>query len=640
MKISTILDHVESGHFALPVFQRGYVWNKEQVRSLFDSMYKNHPIGTLLAWVTESENALYRGDGPVSAGVVKLLLDGQQRITTIYGVVRGKPPKFFDGNVNVLKNLMFNLKSENFEYYQKLRMEGDPLWINVTDVMKKGPLAIQEYATKLAGSEAFSESITKLTRLLSIKEIDLHIEEVTGSDKSLDVVVDIFNRVNSGGTKLSKGDLALAKICADWPDARDIMKNHISVWESNGFNFNLDWLLRSVNTVITGKARFQFLHDSTHQEVENGLSIAVKHINTTLNMITGRLGLDHDRVLFGRFGIPVIVRYLHKNNRPLSNVERDQILFWYLQSGMWGRFSGSTESFLDKDFSILENGAGIEGLIKELKLWHGNLRVDPSNFATWSTGSRFYPILYMLTRNGQSQDWGSGLPLKANLLGRMNTLDVHHIFPRAQLYKHGYSKSEVNSLANYCFLTKDTNIRISDRLPKNYFPEIENAHPGALASQWIPDDRNIWEIDRYREFLSERRTLLCNEINERLTDLLHGEMLWAMESSSRNEGRLQEDVIVTNNDDIEYLIQQIDDWVAEHSLPSGEKQYNCSDETSGEQLAIFDIAWPNGIQEGYSQPIALLLNDTSSLEFAASKGFRCFSSIEQLKNYIEDEILQ
>jgi len=246
----------------------------------------------------------------------------------------------------------------------------------------------------------------------------------------------------------------------------------------------------------------------------------------------------------------------------------------------------------------------------------------------------------MLTRNGQSQDWGSGLPLKANLLGRMNTLDVHHIFPRAQLYKHGYSKSEVNSLANYCFLTKDTNIRISDRLPKNYFPEIENAHPGALASQWIPDDRNIWEIDRYREFISERRTLLCNEINERLTDLLHGEMLWAMESSSRNEGRLQEDVIVTNNDDIEYLIQQIDDWVAEHSLPSGEKQYNCSDETSGEQLAIFDIAWPNGIQEGYSQPIALLLNDTSSLEFAASKGFRCFSSIEQLKNYIEDEILQ
>lgn len=94
MKISTILDHIDSGHMALPEFQRGYVWNRDQVRGLFDSLYRRHPVGGLLVWATESKTAAHRGDGPLAAGVVKLLLDGQQRMTSLYGVVRGKAPKF------------------------------------------------------------------------------------------------------------------------------------------------------------------------------------------------------------------------------------------------------------------------------------------------------------------------------------------------------------------------------------------------------------------------------------------------------------------------------------------------------------------------------------------------------------------
>lgn len=86
---------------------------------------------------------------------------------------------------------------------------------------------------------------------------------MTGADKSLDVLVDIFNRVNGSGTKLSKGDLALAKICADWPEGRDAMKAELKRLEQDGFHFNLDWLLRAVNTVLTGEATFQYLHEET-----------------------------------------------------------------------------------------------------------------------------------------------------------------------------------------------------------------------------------------------------------------------------------------------------------------------------------------------------------------------------------------
>ena len=108
MKVSTILDHIDSGHMALPEFQRGYVWNRDQVRGLFDSLYRRHPVGGLLVWATESKTADHRGgDGPLAAGVVKLLLDGQQRMTSLYGLVRGRAPKFFDGNAQAFTGLRF-----------------------------------------------------------------------------------------------------------------------------------------------------------------------------------------------------------------------------------------------------------------------------------------------------------------------------------------------------------------------------------------------------------------------------------------------------------------------------------------------------------------------------------------------------
>jgi hypothetical protein len=138
VKISTVLDHIDGGHMALPEFQRGYVWNRDQVRSLFDSLYRRHPVGGLLVWTTESKSAAHRGYGPIASGVVNLLLDGQQRITSLYGVVRGRPPKFFDGNPLTFTGLRFHLQNETFAFAQALKMQGDPLWIDITELMRKG----------------------------------------------------------------------------------------------------------------------------------------------------------------------------------------------------------------------------------------------------------------------------------------------------------------------------------------------------------------------------------------------------------------------------------------------------------------------------------------------------------------------
>ena len=219
MQISSILDYIDNGHMALPEFQRGYVWGREQVRGLFQSLYRGHPVGSLLVWATDASTATHRGDGKLAPGVVKLLLDGQQRITSLYGVIRGKPPRFFDGNAKAFTDLRFNLASEDFEFFQPIKMRDDPLWIDVTEVMQKGNAGIGVFLTTLSQNPEnlpkIGEYVGRLNQLLGIRDKAFHIEEVTGADKTLDVVVDIFNRVNSGGTKLSKGDLALATICAD-----------------------------------------------------------------------------------------------------------------------------------------------------------------------------------------------------------------------------------------------------------------------------------------------------------------------------------------------------------------------------------------------------------------------------------------
>ena len=665
MKISTILDHIDSGHIALPEFQRGYVWSREQVRGLFHSLYLRHPVGGLLVWATRSEGAAHRGEGPLAAGIVKLLLDGQQRATSLYGVMRGCPPKFFDGNESKFTGLRFHLEEEVFEFYQRAKMKDDPLWVDVTKLMQEGNAGLGGFIAKLSTNpeqaEKISEYIGRLSKLLGIADIELHDEEVTGADKTLDVVVDIFNRVNSGGTKLSKGDLALAKVCAEWPDARDTMKAKLREWEEAGYEFTLNWLLRSVNTVITGEAQFSYLHDRDPLDIQDGLQRATKYIDACLNMIAGRLGLDHKRVFFSGLAVPVMVCYLDQKQETLDEKERDKLLFWFAQAGMWGRYSGSTEASLDRDLAALEeSGGNLDALLKELQLWHGELRIKPEHFESSGLGARFYPVLYMLTRMGGSRDWGNGLPLHENLLGKMSQLEVHHIFPKAQLYKREYRRQDVNALANYCFLTKGTNLSIRDRLPEEYFAEIEERYPGALASQWIPDDQNLWRIENYSDFLAARRELLARKANHWFSQLLHGDTKWLDTSAaapvtadtvaatevppggiakSDLDRRIEKKIAPLEEEERE--IEAINDWIEKQGLPRGQINFDLSDETTGTQLAVLDLAWPDGLQPELSVPVAVLLNEPAEvLSRASAAGYRCFTEVDAFRTYVNAEFLE
>ena len=532
---------------------------------------------------------------------------------------RGSPPSFFDGNARAFSDLYFHIESQEFRFYQPTRMKGDPLWINVTALMRAGNAGLGKHIAELAQHPEFEsmqgDFIGRLNNVLGIREIDLHVEEVTGSDKTVDVVVDIFNRVNSGGTKLSQGDLALAKICGSWPEGREHMQSILERWRGLGYDFTLDWLLRNVNGIVTGEARFEHLHDVSTAAIQDGLTRAEKAIDHALNLIADRLGLDHDRVLFGRYALPVMSRYIDQRGGHLADAaERRRLLYWYFQSAMWGRFSGSTETTLNQDFEAIEDlDRGLDGLLDRLRLWHGSLRVEPEHFRGWSLGARFYPVLYALTRVGEAKDWGTGDVLKQGMLGAMSTLEVHHIFPKSLLYKNGFDRSQVNAVANFCFLTKGTNLQISNRPPSEYFPKIEGGYPGSLASQWIPMDEALWETDNYPRFLEERQRLLAAAANELLDDLLQGAAASVGSAGGASRRSPREHSASHPRWDRrggrEGRAAGHQRVGARARAARGLHGARARASRDGRPSRILDLAWPNGLQPGYSDPVALLLGE-------------------------------
>ncbi len=631
-RLSTLLDEIDSGVVLLPEFQRGYVWNRDQVRGLMRSLYRGYPVGGLLMWETTSEDITVRGAG-AGSGTRQLLLDGQQRVTSMYGVVRGTPPPFFEGDKSAFTGLHFNVETESFEFYAPTKMAGDPTWVNVTELFRKGPF---EYLTAFPDVErdVLNTYLERLNRIKEIENRDFYYDKITGVDKTVEEVVDIFNKVNSGGTKLSKGDLALARLCAEWPDARKELRDNLDRWKKAGFRFSLDWLLRNATAVATGRALFSSLTDVSASDFESALGKSVNHIGTFLDAASGRLGLDHDRVLMGRYATPVITRLLHLNGGGFTDsAHRDKVLYWYVHSALWGRFSGSTETYLQQDYESVERG-GVDALITTLeRVRGGKLAVSPDDFAGSTRGSRFYPLLYLLTRVDGARDFGSGLELRAELLGKLTSLQVHHIFPKALLRKHGFDRNEINAIANFCFLTQDTNIKIGMRDPAEYLPEVQAKHPGVLESQWIPTDPELWRVERYADFLAARRELLAFSAQSFLDSLRNPE---APHDEVTLE-RLQvadEEIDDPRGEQVRALIAELN----RRGYAEPEVDAEIPDPDTGAVLAVAEAFWPKGLQEELGDPVVLELDpEDADLPRLEELKIRVFTSVDALLRFVDNE---
>ena len=643
MQVSVILNNIEHGQFALPEFQRGYVWGRKQVRQLFSSLYRRYPVGGFLVWTTKPPADAVRGGPPQPGTAVTLLLDGQQRATSLYGVLRGRPPAFFQGNARAFDGLYFNIRAETFEFYGPVKMRDDPMWVSVTDLFRASTADVEKLAERASQADAHPQPLgayvilLRLMRLLDIRQADLHIEEIAGDDRTIDEVVEIFNRLNSGGTTLSKADLALARLCADSPKARDELLRLVDGWNRAGYTIRPELLLRCVATVATGRASFNGLRKVSASEFDGALKRTSQGIDFLLNLFRGRLGIDHNRVLGAPNALAVLARLVAESGGRIDDARSQQrILYWYMQCFMWGRYSGSTASTIERDLDVLEE-SGVDGLIDELDRWRGSLEVRPADFAVSTRGARFYPLLYILTRANTARNLCDGVPLAKYMLGVGSTLEVHHIFPKKRLYAAGYDQTQVNALGNFCFLTSVCNKRISARAPTDYLSDAEAKNPGVLKSQWIPEDESLWSVDRYPDFLAARRELLAAAANRFLNSLLSGTQRLSSPIAEIPEGDEDgRDVAeIPEDDEDERDVAEVLSIAATHRIAQPERHHEICDE-DGEVLAIADIAWPQGIQPGRTPPVALLLTEKTGTKALEGRYGIVFTSKQRLVWHLEE----
>lgn len=519
-KISEILLSIDNGEYTIPEFQRGYVWNSKQVKGFFRSLYLGYPSGSFLIWKTKEPSKI-RGEQKDSNSIFhQLILDGQQRLTTIYTIFKGETPEWYEG-VSLRTDLYFDLENEEFEYFIPKKMANNSEWINVSEFLKNG--GVNNFISNLENLDEekklyFLKKITVLNKLDSIKDYGYYIKEITLTD--IEKVVEIFNLVNKTGTTLNESDLALAIITSNWPNVKDKYREAIAKYKLHNYNFSFNFFTRCINILTTERGKFTSdIADVTEEEFEVAWKKLNKILPHIINILRDNAYIDSSDNYNSLYVLYVLVYYLSKNNLNFDSTEEaNKAIYWLFTALLWGRFSGSSESFLEKDMNVIKETNSIDGLINEMHLYRGsNLSLRPDDLALQGIRSKIYNLFYCAVRAQNAKDWTNpAISLYSKNVGYNNKLQKHHIFPKAFLYKklnssNSIHKALVNEISNMSFITQQSNIEILASDPAIYLPKIDQMQ---LRKQFVPTNEELYTIENYQLFLEERRKLLCNGLNK------------------------------------------------------------------------------------------------------------------------------
>ena len=518
-KISDILHSIDNGEYKIPEFQRGYVWNSKQVKGFFRSLYLGYPSGSFLIWKTKDPSKIRGSLTETNSTFHQLILDGQQRLTTIYTIFRGETPDWYEG-VSLRTDLYFNLESQEFEYYMQKKMSNNPEWINVSDFLSKG--GVSTFITEIQSLEEekknyYLSKIVVLNKLGSIQDYGYYIKEITITE--LDKVVEIFNLVNKTGTTLNESDLALAIITSNWPEAKDRFRDASSEFMSHNYDFSFRNYTRFLNIFCVERGKYSDeISTINPDQFEQTWKEIKKILSYLINILRDKAFIDSSESFSSLYVFYVMSYYLKKNGGQFkSEEEANKAIYWMFTALLWGRFSGSSESYLEKDMNAIKEHNSIDALIEEMHLFRGtNLYLRPEDITMQGVRSRIYNLFYCSVRAQNAKDWTNPvLSLYSKSIGYNNKLQRHHIFPKAFLYKkynsgNSIQKALVNEIANIAFITQQSNMDILDGDPAEYLPKIDAEQ---LRKQFVPTDSSLYTVDNYELFLEKRRKKLTEGIN-------------------------------------------------------------------------------------------------------------------------------
>jgi hypothetical protein len=557
LKVSELVDKVERGELTLPEMQRRYVWPGTRVRDLLDSLYRGYPSGTILMWETDEDMPIrelaVRATRTPTTSQKLLLLDGQQRVTSLTAIVSGQPIHVRSKNRQKTIDILFNLEHpdgppvdvselEESDYttdpedvedeeaverdiQEELRkrtfvvesraLKNDPVWVPVSDIFKKDTSEIlQDNGITLVNDPRYKKYSERLAKIRKIKDYSYHVEILPAS-MSYEEVTEIFVRVNSLGIKLRGTDLAMAQITSKWKGFMDIVEDFAKEFENDeDYIVETGLPVRLMTIFVTKQSKFKTIGRVSKDRLEGGWKKTEEGLRFAINFIRENAGIDNLAFLSSPFLIiPIAVYWVLKDGESLTPEERKRLLKWLYYAHMRGHYSmGSSETILDADLGTLFNERGLDSLINQLHLHVKKFEVDYDDLLMRSTRSPFFSMLYFVFKNKGVKDWWSGLKLSDKHTGNAHTIQYHHIFPKSLLKE--YEKKEVNEIANTAFIGGKVNRAITNKEPKNYMEKIiKEQGEEALIEQLIPTDRSQWEISKYRDFLEYRRNAIADEIN-------------------------------------------------------------------------------------------------------------------------------
>jgi hypothetical protein len=566
--LAGLLHYLDIGDIGLPDIQRPFVWSNAKVRDLFDSMYRGFPVGYFLFW----ENAQANGAKQIGVGgkqhaiPSRLIVDGQQRLTSLYAVFRGR--KVLDDDYRErLIEIAFRPRDGRFEVADAATGR-DPEWIsNISDLWTSGKSSYQmvkgflnSLQQKTPLSEEEEERIShNLDRLFDLQKYPFTALEIA-STVDEEHVADIFVRINSEGVKLTQADFILTLLSVFWDKGRADLEEFCRVSRqpptanTNASPFNHfiepdpDQLLRvsvalgfergrlkSVYQVLRGKDLETGLfsvdrRDSQFKILQETQSYVLNltHWHQFLSALVGagfRSGemISSQNALLYAYAFYLIGRLKFKT--PEHKLQKT-IGRWFFFSSLTGRYTSSPETVMDGDLNRLKNLAGesafisvLDGLMEsELTndFWTTTLPAalesssarNPELFAFIAAQNRLgAPVLFSHKKISDLID--------PALRTRKKSLERHHLFPRGWLEKTGETDLKViNQMANYALLEWPENISISDDPPSKYVNEIRVRFS---KSDWdrmhemhaLPEG---WQSMSYEDFLHARRSLMASVI--------------------------------------------------------------------------------------------------------------------------------
>lgn len=566
--LKKLIEDIHVGEIGLPDIQRPFVWPRSKVRDLLDSMYRGFPIGYLLFWENGYPDTHHTIGAENKQKVPRLLIvDGQQRLTSLYAVIKGVPvfnKKFHSERIYIA----FHPLEERFEVSNSA-IEKDVEWIADVSVLWKPETStytfIQDFLNRLQARRTLSPEEEKkipeaINRLVKLEDYPITALEVSCSVDE-DQVAEIFVRINSKGTRLNQADFILTLMSVFWDEGRKQLEDFCRQAKTppvgnkpSPYNRYLlpspDQLLRVSVALGFHRARLEHVYsllrgkdlqtkrfsDEQREKQFAVLKESQAHVLDLQNwheffQVLKRAGYVSSQFISS--AMAVLYAYalwlIGKRDFHVDTYRlRETLARWFFMTALTGRYTSSPESRMEQDLALLREAHTADNFVRVLNqqieavltrdYWEVTLPNELETAAALNTGQfAFYAALCLLDAPVLYSKMKVSELLDPSTKAKKSSLERHHLFPRRYLQRIGISEKRlINQAANYALVEWSDNIKVSDHPPLKYVPELEKRFSSDEIQQMyrlhaLPEQ---WYEMGYHEFLKERRKRMADVIRQ------------------------------------------------------------------------------------------------------------------------------